>query len=83
MMKTNLEDDNFQEAEGIQLYAGLALGGFSVHVCLSGDGKQGLCACQALSYTPDPCYFIFKIWPGEMVQPVRAYDAKPGSLEPT
>lgn len=42
MKKTNLEDDNFQEVEGIQLYAGLALGGFSVHVCLSGDGKQGL-----------------------------------------
>lgn len=49
MKKRNLGDRNFQEAEEIQLQAGLVLGGLSLNVCFSGDGNLGLvCVRQAL-----------------------------------
>jgi hypothetical protein len=42
MKNTNseAEDDSFQEAEDIQVYAGLVLPSLSVNVC-AGDGTQG------------------------------------------
>lgn len=58
MKKPNLGDGNFQEAEEIQLHAGLALSGLSLNVCFSGDGNQGLVRVRqalfnrAVSLTP-------------------------------
>lgn len=83
MKTTKSEDDNFQEAEDIQVYAGLVLHSLSVIVCTGGGTQGHVCVRQELfNRSVSLVLFSLKIWPGEVAKPVRARAAKGDSLEP-